>query len=86
MENVKIREGTGFANNSQTVKPDIGDKVEEHDDRPYDPNLVCPTCRKQFRIGEIQEYRKHYKICHMKRSEESFQLGPVRQDVSDRMM
>lgn len=29
----------------------------------YDPNLVCPTCKKQFRIGEIQKYKRHAKAC-----------------------
>ena len=36
----------------------------ESDDRPFDPNLVCPKCKQQFRIGEIQEYKRHYKLCH----------------------
>ena len=31
---------------------------------PLDPNLVCPMCRQQFRIGEIQKYRQHVKHCH----------------------
>ena len=30
---------------------------------PFDPNLICPMCRWQFRIGEIQKYRKHVKSC-----------------------
>ena len=30
---------------------------------PFDPNLICPMCRKQFRIGEIQKYRQHVKLC-----------------------
>ena len=32
-------------------------------DIPFDPNLVCPKCKKQFREGEIQEYRKHFNSC-----------------------
>ena len=31
---------------------------------PLDPNLICPMCRQQFRIGEIQKYRQHVKHCH----------------------
>lgn len=31
---------------------------------PLDPNLICPMCRRQFRIGEIQKYRQHVKLCH----------------------
>ena len=30
---------------------------------PFDPNLICPMCRLQYRIGEIQKYRKHVKYC-----------------------
>ena len=26
---------------------------------PFDPNLVCPTCGKQYRVGEIQILRLH---------------------------
>ena len=31
---------------------------------PFDPNLICPMCRQQFRIGEIQKYRQHVQHCH----------------------
>ena len=30
---------------------------------PYDPNLMCPSCRTCFRIGEIQMYRYHASSC-----------------------
>ena len=30
---------------------------------PFDPNLVCPLCMKQFRLGEIQKYRRHVGKC-----------------------
>ena len=30
---------------------------------PFDPNLICPFCRLQYRIGEIQKYRKHVVYC-----------------------
>ena len=30
---------------------------------PFDPNLICPMCRQQFRIGEIQKYRQHVRHC-----------------------
>ena len=26
---------------------------------PFDPNLVCPMCGKQYRVGEIQILRLH---------------------------
>ncbi|XP_011408116.1 PREDICTED: uncharacterized protein LOC105315246 [Amphimedon queenslandica] len=32
---------------------------DPNDDRPYDPNLVCPRCGKQYRVGEIQKLRRH---------------------------
>ena len=62
-------------NQQQQQRLDVGDnpqagadfrtsKNEESDDRPFDPNLVCPKCKQQFRIGEIQEYKRHYKLCH----------------------
>lgn len=31
--------------------------------RPFDPNLVCPMCMKQFRIGEIQKFKHHVNTC-----------------------
>ena len=33
------------------------------DARPLDPNLICPQCAKQFRIGQIQYYRYHVDNC-----------------------
>ena len=30
-------------------------------EKPYDPNLVCPLCMKNFRVGEIQKFRRHVK-------------------------
>ena len=36
-------------------------KTMEHS--PYDPNLVCPMCKKSHRVGEIQKYRKHVDTC-----------------------
>ncbi len=49
---------------SQTVKGyerDLGESFEET--TPLDPNLVCPLCNKQFRIGEIQAFRSHVQTC-----------------------
>ena len=34
-------------------------KTTGNDDRPYDPNLICPKCGKQYRVGEIQKLRRH---------------------------
>lgn len=31
--------------------------------KPFDPNLKCPSCRKNFRIGEIQKFKRHAKKC-----------------------
>ena len=41
---------------------DPSDSVNDID-IPFDPNLVCPKCKKQFREGEIQKYKKHFKSC-----------------------
>ena len=30
---------------------------------PFDPNLVCPKCGRQFRRGQIQKFRKHHDGC-----------------------
>lgn len=54
----------------------VGTQDGERDDRPFDPNLVCPKCKQQFRIGEIQAYKKHYKLYHtMDKKEDSDPVG-----------
>ncbi len=30
---------------------------------PFDSNLICPLCMRNFREGEIQKYRKHVSTC-----------------------
>ena len=30
---------------------------------PFDPNLSCPVCRKTFRMGEIQKFKRHVETC-----------------------
>ena len=37
------------------------------EDIPYDPNLICPKCNSNFRIGEIQKYRRHVATCQVSR-------------------
>ena len=37
------------------------------EDIPYDPNLICPKCKLNFRIGEIQKYRRHVTTCQVSR-------------------
>ncbi len=34
------------------------------DPRPMDSNLICPMCKVQFRIGQIQPYKRHVDECH----------------------
>ena len=85
MENVKIREDADMTDNPSTMKHklDAGDEEDERDDLPFDPNLVCVACNKQFRIGEIYELRKHYKSCQMKpNKEETIQLDPLRHIIA----
>ncbi len=36
----------------------------ERECAPLDPNLICPMCMKQYRIGEIQLYRAHVNKCN----------------------
>ena len=37
----------------------VQDSKTTVDGRPLDPNLVCPKCGKQYRVGEIQKLRRH---------------------------
>ena len=50
---------------AQVIQEVSGSRREVNTDlkRPFDPNLVCPMCRKQFRIGEIQRFRRHVNTC-----------------------
>ena len=32
---------------------------DSNHERPYDPNLACPKCGKQFREGQEQKQRRH---------------------------
>ena len=36
---------------------------ETQDMTPFDPNLVCPMCGKEHRIGEIQKFKIHVDQC-----------------------
>ena len=52
---------------AKNIKTKVGDDLSlpaSGDDVPFDRNLVCPVCRVQFRLGEIQKFRKHVEICH----------------------
>ena len=60
----------GISTEIHTVAANIAKQVERNPEleslspqAPFDPNLICPLCRWQFRIGEIQKYRKHVKSC-----------------------
>ena len=72
----RVKEDTNVQENVllQGIDDDIHQAVEEvqnEDDEneaslsgvPFDPNLVCPLCMKQFRLGEIQKYKKHVGKC-----------------------
>ena len=42
----------------------IDSSLESMDDaRPLDSNLICPLCGKQYRIGQIQNYKRHVHDC-----------------------
>ena len=32
---------------------------DEDSSLPYDPNLICPKCGRQYRVGEIQKLKRH---------------------------
>ena len=40
-------------------KNEQDDDDDDENGRPLDPNLVCPKCGKQYRVGEIQKLRRH---------------------------
>ena len=42
-----------------TRSPPIDSDNEDNTSLPYDPNLVCPKCSKQYRIGQIQRFKRH---------------------------
>ena len=45
------------------VDDESGRRIVTQQHVPHDPNLTCPYCEKQFRMGEIQKYRHHVKSC-----------------------
>ena len=51
------------------VQEEVGTENEHEVTRvhlPFDPNLVCPMCGKEHRIGEIQKFRVHVDLCEGK--------------------
>ena len=44
-------------------RPSLGGQPDDDEGIPLDPNLECITCGKVFRMGEIQEYKKHVGTC-----------------------
>ena len=58
----------GLSAEIRNVAASVGREVDSNPNSlssqaPWDPNLICPMCRQQFRIGEIQKYRQHVKHC-----------------------
>ena len=58
----------GITQQMHVVAEDLGDDHEGGGARqvtgvPYDPNLKCVMCEKEFRIGEIQLFRSHMATC-----------------------
>ena len=75
MEGAKVKEDAQVIDNPQTMKHNIKlDEKSDFDDGPFDPNLGC---RKQFRIDEIQEYRKHYEDWQTRQNGQPIQMDPV---------
>ena len=51
-------------------RPDTQEVLFDDEDSPlpYDPNLVCPKCGRQYRVGEIQKLKRHMvELCPGKR-------------------
>ena len=42
-------------------RPDTQEVLFDDEDSslPYDPNLVCPKCGRQYRVGELQKLKRH---------------------------
>ena len=36
--------------------------LKDDSEVPFDPNLICPACKRNYRIGEIQNFREHMKL------------------------
>ena len=47
---------------NEQVNPDFNRQVTQVQ-LPLDPNLICPICHKNFRIGQIQKFKKHVDSC-----------------------
>ena len=51
---------------AQEVREEVGEdrkRLHTMQQKPFDPNLVCPMCTRKFRIGEIQKFRAHVDAC-----------------------
>ena len=60
-----MREAQEFVYKMSTYPESVASEAGEAGDYeiPFDPNLVCPKCKKPFRRGEIQRAKKHYLGC-----------------------
>ena len=45
------------------VQKDPLSSSSAQEDIPYDPNLTCPRCGQQYRLGQIQKFRRHVGTC-----------------------
>ena len=63
----------GITTDIHNVAAEFGEEYEPSSllDVPLDPNLVCPMCGLQFRIGEIQKYKHHVQNCKGSSSSDS---------------
>ena len=64
-ENVLIQDiGEEISEAAAYVQGGVVEDSVQADVRPLDSNLICPLCKKQFRIGQIQHYRQHVDSCN----------------------
>lgn len=61
------RDLSSYASIPVNFEPDTRGRQDSVDLPPLDPNLVCPVCSKQFRVGRIQDFRSHYQNCQKNR-------------------
>ena len=61
---ISISEGI---NEEIRIQADLQRRKQQQDelaDLAYDPYLICHKCNRQFREGQLPEYRHHIDNCH----------------------
>ena len=65
-------------------RPDMQQVLFDDNDRPYDPNLVCRKCGKQYREGEIQKLKRHLSTnCDNDDCDGSIRKGQMTEEIHE---